>query len=146
MKELSEYYQLTLRENLRFYENVLHAIESENVKDYEGEKVLFSAFVPIIAILNIKDEIKKMKFLEGDSSILDELFQNIPMLHTMACQFGELGESESDENFMVGYEKIREVHERIFGVNIYGRKYYGSKIRVPNNFKERFFKVCNGFL
>lgn len=146
MKELSEYYQLTFRENLRFYENVLHAIESENVKDHDGEKMLFSAFVPIIAILNIKDEIKKRKFLQGNSSILEEFFQNIPMLKTMACQFGELGGNESEENFIVGYEKIEKVYEREFCVNIKGRGFYKNKIRIHDNFKERFFKICNGFL
>ncbi|MEY8434029.1 P-loop NTPase fold protein [Lachnospiraceae bacterium 48-42] len=145
MKQLSEYYQLTLRENLRFYDSVSHAVESGSIKDHEAEKTLFSAFVPIIAILTIKDEIKKRKFLEGDSSILDELFQNIPILYTMACQFAEFG-NNSEENFKTGYEKIKEVYEHTFNINIDGKRYYKGRIRIHNNFKEKCLKICNGFL
>lgn len=141
-KELSSYYQLTHREKLRYDQCISFAILSKYVGDHGGEKMILSAFVSIITILNIKDEIRKRKFLQGDSSILDEFFQNIPFLYIMACRFGELDGQESEETFKIGYEKIKEVYDYAFGI---GRKpYYKLPITISENFKEICLRICSG--
>lgn len=96
---LNAYYHLSLRENLRFYEYISYAISSGYVRDRDGQGMVLSAFVPIIAILSIKDEGKKRRFMQGDSSILSDLVKNVPALYQLACRFGENQGEESEENF-----------------------------------------------
>ena len=141
-KELGIYYQLSYREKQRYNQCVSFAILSKYISDHGGEKVLLSAFVSIITILNIKDEIKKRKFLQGDSSILDELFQNIKILYRMACRFGKLDGEESEENFKIGYEKIKEVYDYAFGIG--EKRWYMGTIEISDNFKETCLRICSG--
>lgn len=138
---LNAYYHLSLRENLRFYENISYAISSEYVRDRDGQGMVLSAFVPIIAILSIKDEGKKIRFMQGDGSILSYLFKNIPALYQLACRFGENQGEESEENFEIGYTKIKEVYDYAFGIG--EKRWYKGAIEINNNFKE--ICVSNGF-
>lgn len=140
---LNAYYRLTLRENLRFYECISYAISSGYVRDRNGQGMVLSAFVPIIAILSIKDESKKRGFMQGDSNILSELFENIPALYQMTCLFGENQGKESEENFKIGYTKIKEVYDYAFGMG--EKRWYDGAIEINNNFKAICIKLCNGF-
>lgn len=141
-KELSLYFQLTYREKLRYNQCISFAILSKYVSDHSGEKIVLSAFVSIIAILNIKDETKKMRFLQGDSDVLDELFKSIPTLHRMACRFGRLDGQESEENFEIGYAKIKEVFDYAFGIR--EKRWYKGAIEISDNFKEICLRICSG--
>ncbi|MDE6714380.1 MAG: KAP family NTPase, partial [Lachnospiraceae bacterium] len=141
-KELCIYYQLSPREKMRYNQCISFAILSKYVSDHGGEKLVLSAFVSIITILNIKDEIRKRKFLQGDSSVLDELFQNIQILHRMACRFGKLDEVESEENFKIGYAKIKEVYDYAFGIG--EKRWYKGAIEISDNFKEICLRICSG--
>lgn len=141
-KELSLYFQLTYREKLRYNQCISFAILSKYVSDYGGEKMLLSAFVSIIAILNIKDEIRKTKFLQGDSSVLDELFPKIQILYRMACRFGKLDGQESEENFEIGYIKIKEVYDYAFGIG--KKRWYKGSIEISDNFREICLRICSG--
>lgn len=141
-KELSLYFQLTYREKLRYNQCISFAILSKYVSDHSGEKIVLSAFVSIIAILNIKDETKKMRFLQGDSDVLDELFKSIPTLHRMACRFGKLDGQESEENFEIGYAKIKEVFDYAFGIR--EKRWYKGAIEISDNFKEICLRICSG--
>lgn len=140
---LNAYYHLSLRENLRFYEYISYAVSSGYVRDRDGQGMVFSAFVPIIAILSIKDEGKKRKFMQGDSSILSDLFENVPALYQLSCRFGENQGEESEENFKIGYTKIKEVYDYAFGIG--EKRWYNGAIEINNNFKEICIKLCNGF-
>lgn len=140
---LNAYYHLSLRENLRFYEYISYAVSSGYVRDRNGQGMVFSAFIPIIAILTIKDEDKKRRFMQGDSSILSDLFENIPALYQLACRFGENQGEESEENFKIGYTKIKEVYDYAFGIG--EKRWYNGAIEINENFKEIFIKLCNGF-
>ncbi len=140
---LNAYYHLSLRENLRFYEYISYAVSSGYVRDRDGQGMVFSAFIPIIAILSIKDEDKKRRFMQGDSSILSDLFENVPALYQLVCQFGENQGEESEENFKIGYTKIKEVYDYAFGIG--EKRWYNGAIEINNNFKEIFIKLCNGF-
>ena len=141
-KELSLYFQLTYREKLRYNQCISFAILSKYVSDHSGEKIVLSAFVSIITILNIKDETKKMRFLQGDSDVLDELFKSIPTLHRMACRFGKLDGQESEENFEIGYAKIKEVFDYAFGIG--EKRWYKGAIEISDNFKEICLRICSG--
>lgn len=140
---LNAYYHLSLRENLRFYEYISDAVSSGYVRDRDGQGMVLSAFVPIIAILSIKDESKKRRFMQGDSSILSDLFENVPALYQMTCLFGENQGEESEENFKIGYTKIKEVYDYAFGID--EKRWYKGAIEINNNFKEICIKLCNGF-
>lgn len=140
---LNAYYHLSLRENLRFYEYISYAISSGYVRDHDGQGKIFSAFIPIIAILSIKDENKKRRFMQGDSSILSELFENVPALYQMTCRFGEKQGEVSEENFNIGYTKIKEVYDYAFGMG--EKRWYNGAIEINDNFKEICIKLCNGF-
>lgn len=140
---LNAYYHLSLRENLRFYEYISYAVSSGYVRDRNGQGMVFSAFIPIIAILTIKDEDKKRRFMQGDSSILSDLFENIPALYQLACRFGENQGEESEENFKIGYTKIKEVYDYAFGIG--KKRCYKGVIEISDNFKEICIKLCNGF-
>ena len=141
-KELGIYYHLTPRERLRYNQCISSAISSKYISDYDGEKIVLSAFVSIITILTIKDGIKREKFLQGDSSILDEFFQNIPMLYKMTCRFGELEGEESEKNFKIGYENIKKVYDYAFGIG--ETREYRGRIRISSNFKGICLRVCSG--
>lgn len=142
-EELNNYYQLSLRENLRFYQCISNVSKSAYIGDDRSDKIIFSAFVPIIIILNIKDEEIKNKFLCGDDSVLDDLFQNIPSLYQMACKFGKINKGLSKENFVEGYNKIKEFYNYSFG-DKKGQLYRGV-LNISDNFKEMCIKICNGF-
>lgn len=140
---LNVYYHLSLRENLRFYEYISDAVSSGYVRDRDGQGMVLSAFIPIIAILSIKDESKKRRFMQGDSGILSDLFENVPALYQMTCRFGENKGEESEENFKIGYTKIKEVYDYTFGIG--EKRWYKGAIEINNNLKEICIKLCNGF-
>lgn len=139
---LNDYYSLSLRENFRFYESLSYAASSGYIRDHDGQGLALSAFVPIISVLNIRDENKKRKFMQGDSTILEELFNNIPALYKMACRFGNTN-SESEENFKIGYEKIKEVYDYAFGIG--EKRWYDGAIEISDTFKDICIGLCNGF-
>lgn len=143
-KGLNDYFRLSLRENLRFYEVILYAASSDYVQDGNNRGFLLSAFIPIITILAIKDENKKRRFLNGDIEILKELFENVSALYELACRFGfEQGkENEMEERFQVGYKKIEEFYNYSFGVD--EKRWYKGMIDI-DNFKELCLKMCNRF-
>lgn len=142
-EDLNAYYHLSLRENLRFYECISYAVSSGYVRDRDGQGMVLSAFVPIIAILNIKDEDRKRRFMQGDSNVLSDLFENVPALYQMTCRFGENQGEESEDNFRIGFTKIKEVYDYAFGMG--EKRWYNGAIEISNNFKEICIKVCNGF-
>lgn len=142
---LNDYYKLSLRENMRYYEYILFAASSNYVNDNNYRGFMFSAFIPIIAILGIKDENKKRMFLNGESDILAELFANVPALRELACRFGEkVGrQKEDEEKFQMGFEKIKEAYDYSFGTK--EMKWHEGIIEVNENFKELCLRICSGF-
>lgn len=138
---LNTYYRLSLRENLRFYECISYAASQGYVCDTNGQGLLLSAFVPIIAILNIKDENKKRRFMQGDKDILGELFKNVPALYQVACRFG--GETIDKTSYNIGYTKIEEVYDYVFGIG--EKKWHSEAIEIAGNFKSICIGICNGF-
>ncbi len=142
---LNDYYKLTLRENMRYYEYISFAASSNYVNDNGYRGVMFSAFIPIIAILGIKDENKKKMFLNGEGDVLVELFENVPALRQLACRFGEERgkQKEEGEKLRMGIEKIKEAYDYSFGIK--EMKWHEGIIEVDENFKELCLRICSGF-
>lgn len=142
---LNDYYKLTLRENMRYYEYISLAESSNYVNDNGYRGFMLSAFIPIIAILGIKDENKKKMFLSGESDILAELFENVSALRELACRFGEERgkQKEDEEKFQMGFEKIKEAYDYSFGIK--KMKWHEGIIELDENFKELCLRICSGF-
>jgi hypothetical protein len=85
--------------------------------------------------------LKKIKFMNGDSSILKQLFETGPALHQMACLFGKENGTQEEKN-KIGYEKIKEVYDYTFGND--KRKWYKGSIRIDNNLNSLCIKLCSG--
>ena len=142
---LNDYFRLSLRENMRYYEYISFAASSNYVNDNGYRGFMFSAFIPIVAILGIKDENEKRKFLNGEGNILTELFENVPALRELASRFGEeRGKQKDDEEkFQMGFEKIKEAYDYSFGTK--EMKWHEGIIEVDENFKELCLRICSGF-
>lgn len=141
---LNDYFRLSLRENMRYYEYISFAASSNYVNDNGYRGFMFSAFIPIIAILGIKDENEKRKFLNGEGDMLTELFENVPALRELASRFGEeRGKQKDDEEkFQMGFEKIKEAYDYSFGTK--EMKWHEGIIEVDENFKELCLRICSG--
>lgn len=142
-KGLNNYYQLSLRENLRFYQCISIVSKSKYIGDNSEKKRLFSTFVPIIIILNIKDEETKNKFLCGNENVLYDLFRNIPSLYQMACMLEKKDGKELEMDFQAGYKKIKEFYDYSFGAK--KDQSYRGELCISDDFKEICMKICNGF-
>lgn len=142
---LNDYYKLTLRENMRYYECISFAASSNYVNDNGYRGFMFSAFVPIIAILSIKDEEEKRRFLNGEGNLLTELFENVSALRQLACRFGEERgkQKEEEEKFNMGFEKIKEAYDYSFGIK--EMRWHDGVIELDENFKELCLRICSGF-
>ena len=142
---LNDYYKLSLRENLRYYDAITLASKSyKYITDQSTRGLMFSAFVPIILILSIRDEGKKQKVLIGDNDTLLELFENVPALYQLACRFGEKrGEQKGEEEkFQIGIEKIKEAYGYTFWKK--EKIWHENIIELDDNFKEICLKICSG--
>ncbi len=60
----------------------------------------------------------------------------------MACKFGKLDGQESEENFEMGYAKIKEVFDYAFGIG--EKRWYKGAIEISDNFKEICLRICSG--
>ena len=69
--ELTQYYKLTLRDTLVFNENISR-LPAEYVNDFKTQGCCLSLFVPIIIILEMIDQEQKVRFLNGDTTILEK--------------------------------------------------------------------------
>ena len=65
----------------RRYEKTCDSVSTKRVCDESGQGVLLSAFIPIIAVLSIKDEDKKSRFMRGDGSSRSKTYRLRTYLH-----------------------------------------------------------------
>ena len=118
----------------------MEATSKQYYHDYSAQGCMISIFVPIIQLLDIVSQEQKRKFMQGEGEILIELFDNIPVLHRMACRFGD-SRLDDAESFCEGVEKIKNVYDWSFGK----RKDYDGTMEISNDLKEVCIRVCNGF-
>ena len=135
---LNDYYKLTIRDSILFRERV-NILAPHVVNDYEAEGCCLSLFIPLIAILDIVDEKEKIKFLKGESNIIETISIEVPAIYTMICRFGD---SEQDK-YAVGLKKIQAVYDYAFKNK---EKYEDLLLDVSYDFKALCMRLCNGFL
>ena len=139
---LNEYYKLSLRDSLIFYQRVSE-LSARFVNDGSSQGCCFSLFIPIIMVLDLKNEDEKIKFLNGNSDILKEYLMEVPAITKFFSRFGE-GNGEAERKEINGYGKIKKVYEYIFKED--NRNEQGElPIDISYDFKRLCFKLCNGF-
>lgn len=141
-KGLIDYYKLSLRDGL-IYKQIISMMPLDPVNDHTADGCCLSLFVPLILILEIKDQNDKIKFLNGDSNILEKISKEIEAIHYMICRFGGSGNNES-EKFDIGFKKIKAVYDCVFK-NKDEKMFYELGMGVSPNLKQTCIKLCNGF-
>lgn len=136
--ELSEYYDLSLRDIIIFQQNV-EATSKQYYDDFSDQGCILSMFIPIILVLDIVSQTEKSQFMGGKGNIFKELCGNISGLRKVVCLFGESG-IDDDDNYKIGFEKIYNVYECTFIKN----KIYDGKLKVSRDLKEICIRICNG--
>lgn len=137
--ELMEYYKLSFRDGL-IYSQYISEISNTFVNDYEEQGCCLSVFVPIILILDITNQGEKDLFLNGNSSILEELCLKIPAISKMISRFCDQNDSSK---FDTGYKKIKEVYDFTFAKQGNVNKIC---LEISSDIKAICIKICNGFL
>lgn len=138
VNELSEYYNLSLRDTIIFQQNV-EATSKQYYNDSLAQGCILSMFIPIILVLDIVSQTEKSQFMEGKGNIFKELCGNISSLRKLICRFGGNATDEA-ESYQIGFEKIYEVYECTFLKN----KIYTGELDVSRDLKEICIRVCNG--
>ncbi|MBQ2882515.1 MAG: hypothetical protein IJE43_01900 [Alphaproteobacteria bacterium] len=137
---LNDYYKLSIRDALIFKQRTSN-LPVNFINDDTTQGYLLSLFVPIIIILDIKDENEKLKFLSGDGSILEVFSREIKQIHNMVCRFGGFDRNNQYEN---GIKEIKEVYKYIFNnKDIDETTELLSKLNY--NLKRTCIQLCNGF-
>ncbi|MDD2979787.1 MAG: P-loop NTPase fold protein [Hespellia sp.] len=139
---LNDHYRLTLRDSLLFKEKI-SGLPQKYVNDSGIQGACFSAFIPIIAILDIVNEVEKVKFLNGTSSLLHDLPSNVPELNYMMCRFADQ-DAEENEKFENGFDKINQVYQYAFG-NHDRKEYNNLPYDVAENIGEICIRIYDGF-
>ena len=136
--DLCKYYTLSLRDAIIFKQHI-ESTQKQYYNDYTADGCMFSMFVPIIQILNIKSFEMKSKFMEGDAELFRELCENVTSIHDLICKFGKDG-AINEDNYQIGFEKIFEFYECVFRKN----EPYKGELDIQDDFKYACIRVCNG--
>lgn len=140
-RELSDYYRLSLRDALIFKQRI-DSLPTRIVNDTTSQGCCLSLFIPIIAVLDIVDETEKIKFLNGNSTILELYSKNITAIHEMICRFGDFN---TENKFPSGFEKIKAVYDYTFK-NQKRDAYNRLKLEIHSDLRRTCIKLCNGFM
>lgn len=138
---LSDYYKLSLRDGL-IYQQRISMLPSGFVNDYSAQGCCLSLFVPLIIVLEIKDQNEKIRFLDGISDLLEKVSKEVEAIHYMICRLGSSGDDET-EKFNIGFGKIKAVYDYTFK-NMDKESYYELGLEVSQNLKQICMKLCNG--
>ncbi|WP_434311857.1 KAP family P-loop NTPase fold protein [Hominifimenecus sp. rT4P-3] len=138
VEDLSEYYNLSLRDTIIFKGN-MNSTSKQNYCDYLAHGCILSIFVPIIQVLDIVSQKKKNEFIYDQGEIFEELCKNVRSIHRAVCKFGG-SNLDSEESYKIGFEKIFKVYKCTFGKE----KQYDGSLEIPRDLKNICLRVCNG--
>lgn len=138
---LSEYYKLTLREELVFKQRIVD-LPNTKVNDNNAQGCCLSLFIPIIAVLDLKDENLKNRFLQGDTELFKEIISNVPAIKKLISKFDENGNTNEYTN---GMKKFIDVFEYTFK-DINNGRYVNLILDISIDIKKDCMKLCNGFV
>lgn len=139
---LNDYYKLSLRDGLIFKQRI-SMLSPGLVNDLSLNGWCLSLFVPLIIILDIKDQNEKVRFLDGESNLLESLSKEIEAIRFMLCRLDGSGNDEN-EKFDIGFERIKAIYNYTF--KELGREaYYKLNMEIRVDLKKICMKICNGF-
>ena len=141
-KALTEYFNLSLRESIMLFGKI-SKVSTRYVNDEWAQGRIMSVFVPLLMILDMKDEKEKIKFLNGESDILSDVFENVEILHRFAMTFGDklYQEIYTEDNYTTGVKKIESVYKYVFGKNNSG--WYEGNLDIDRELKQKCIEICN---
>lgn len=114
IKTFSDYYRLSLRDKLIYEERMAIIDASKNNKLIDDDTIsgiCASIFVPLIVILDMKDVEEKIRFINGESDILEK----IEDLTDVSNIYKSLGwQAEEESRWMDGKKKVEAVYRYAF--------------------------------
>lgn len=141
-KTLTEYFNLSLRESIMLFGKI-SKVSTRYVNDEKAQSLIMSVFIPLLMILDMKDEREKIKFLNGESDILSDVFENVELLRRFAMTFGDkfYQEKYTEDNYKTGVARIKSVYKYVFGKNNSG--WYDGNIDIDRDLKQKCIEICN---
>lgn len=136
--ELNDYYKLSIRDALLFKQR-LSNISQLYVNDDSTQGYYLSLFIPIILILDLKDEEEKIRFINGKSDIIESLSNNVPVINRIICSFGNNG-----SEYESGLDMVLKIYKNIFG-SANEDLWSQWRMEVDPGMREICIKLCNGF-
>ena len=110
---LSDYYKLSLRDSLILKQRI-SSLAITYVNDESARGCCLSLFIPLIIVLDLKDENGKVKFLNGESDIVERLANQIPAIQDMMRRFCGNTSNEPSEMFGKGLSKFVATYKYAF--------------------------------
>lgn len=132
--ELINFYNLPLRDILIFLDRI-SLVSNLEVNDSSNLRRLYSLFVPIMILLDMKDTREYNSFVSGKSNVLDELFDSIEHLQDFARDF-DCSENRDEQK---GFEEIKKAYQYIFSSNILPN--YPNPFKIPDHTKEKLLSL-----
>ncbi len=142
--DLILYYNLSLRDSL-IYKNKIRNLPKGNLGKDNSSGYIITAFLPVIIVLEMKNQPEKMKFLNGKSEIIDIIANDVPSYTKFAirisAKFQQSNVSEK-EIFEDGLSILKALYSYIFG-NIEEKPEEIQGWTVTKNTKRECLKYVN---
>lgn len=146
-QELADYFKLTLRDYL-IYEERINQLPEKYVNDGANNQFYLTLFVPILIILDMKNQDDKERFLRGDVEVFEKYCTRLQSIKDHICRMQKTAYRNEDdtEHFKDCYEKVKSVYEVVFGDVDENKLYQEHKLEISSNLRELCMKLYNGFL
>lgn len=146
-EELADYFKLTLRDYLIYGERI-NQLPEKYVNDGANNQFYLTLFVPILIILDMKNQDDKERFLRGDVEVFEKYCTRLQSIKNHICRMQKTAYRNEDdtEHFKDCYEKVKSVYEVVFGDADENKLYQEHKLEISSNLRELCMKLCNGFL
>lgn len=143
IKTFSDYYRLSLRDKLIYEERMAIIDASKSNKLIDDDTIsgmCASIFVPLIVILDMKDVEEKIRFINGESDILEKFEDLKSVSNIYKCLGWE--EKEEMSQWMEGKKKIEAIYQYAFQNNTDALKFANLSIsQLERNLKEMCIKL-----
>lgn len=134
---LNRYFKLSIRDALIFKQRIT-GLSDNLVNDTTSQGRCLSLFLPVIAILDLKNEAAKISFLEGDITILESLSEKILEIRELICQLSE------QNDYVEGFDNLKKVYNYAFQSSNKDSNVV-NKLGISRAFKKICMRLCNGF-
>lgn len=134
---LNDYFKLSIRDALIFKQRI-SGLSDRVVNDGSREGCCLSLFIPVIAVLDIKDEAAKTSFLDGDISVLESLSENVSEIRELICKLGDF------DDYIEGFKNLKGVYNYTFQSSDQDTV-IANRLRISRDLRRICMKLCNGF-